>query len=224
MQDLATRLTHLAPRPGNGEPMIADPPLTVALRRPVGLPAGRTAAGRHARGVRRRRDPPQRRTASGRPGPRSAVVGEPSQAPNATSWPSKIDSAHGRSSDAALAAMLQAVRRAGRRGGHEPGARAGPGGDARRRAARRQRPLPARRLPRRPGGAPARHPGRPQRAVECRRGGDPDAGPADHRHLGARAASGTRCCSTGVPTARRTRSPRSAMPPPCRPPWPPLPW
>ena len=79
----------------------------------------------------------------------------------------------------------EAVRRAGRRGGHGPGPRAGPGGDPAGRATRRQRPLPARRVPRRPGGTPARHPGRPQRVVECRCRGDPDAGPAHHRHLGA---------------------------------------
>ena len=78
-----------------------------------------------------------------------------------------------------------AIGRAGRRRRPGPDARAGARRDAHRRAARRERPLPARRLAGRPRRAPAGHPGRAERTVDSRRRGDPDAGPAHHRHLGA---------------------------------------
>src|ERR1700733_2494523 len=47
MQDLATRLPPLAPRPGNWRLDDPDPPVTMELRCPLGLPARRTAAGRY---------------------------------------------------------------------------------------------------------------------------------------------------------------------------------
>ena len=156
----------------------------MALRRPAGVPAGRIAARRHPRGVRRRRDPAQRCPAPGRPGPRGAVVGESSQ--RAARRAGQQDRRGARAVFGRRAGGDAAtLRRAGRRGGYEPGPRPGPGGHPRGRTTRRQRPLPARRVPRRPGGAPARHRGRPQRVVERRRRGDPDAGPAHHRDLGA---------------------------------------
>ena len=106
---------------------------------------------------------------------------------SATRWCPTIDNHHGGSpgADAALAAITNRSAQAGRRRGPGPDARAGPRRHAQRRAARRRGPLPARRLPRRPGGAPAGHRGGAQRAVERGRRGHPDAGSADHRHLGA---------------------------------------
>ena len=51
----------------------------MALRRAARLPAGRAAAGGHSRRLRRRRDPAQRRTPAGRPGPGGPAVGRPAQ-------------------------------------------------------------------------------------------------------------------------------------------------
>ena len=133
----------------------------------------------------------------------------------------RLDTHHGGSpgADAALAAITKPNRQAGRRRRPGPDARAGSGGHPQRRPARRQRPLPPRRLPRRPRRAPAGHPGGAERTVECGRRGHPDAGPADHRHLGA-AVRGQHAAAqrTHLQPAVR-RSPRSATPPPCRPPW-----
>ena len=68
---------------------------------------------------------------------------------------------------------------------------------------RRRGPLPARRLPRRPGGASAGHRGRAERVVERGRRGHPDAGSAASSGRRRPAVSATPCCSTAAPIARR---------------------
>ncbi len=135
-----------------------------------------------------------------------------------------IDSTHGRSPDAALAAMLRRSARAGRRRGAGSRARAGPDRHAQRRTARRQRPIPPRRLPRRPGRTPAGHPGRPQRVVERGRRGHPDAGPAHHRHLGGPLRGQHAAAQRPDLQPAVHESPRSATPRPCRRHWRPLRW
>ena len=130
----------------------------------------------------------------------------------------EIDNHHGGSpgADAALAAITRRADILAADAGLDPMRGPGSGGHAQRRPARRPGPFPARRLPRRPGRASAGHPGGAQRPVERGRRRHPDAGPADHRDVGAALRRATRCCSTAAPTARRTSSPRSVTPPPCR--------
>ena len=134
----------------------------------------------------------------------------------------KIDSMHGRSPDAALAAMLRRSAELAGEAGMDPVH--GPGlvvtlQDAQRDANGRfprdaspddlvvhQQDIQAVLNALWSGGA---------EAIQMR-----TSGSSRPRCL---AASATRYCSTGVPIARPTRSPRSATRQPCKPPWPPLP-
>ena len=184
--------------------MAATRPVPVAPRRARGVPVRRAAAGHHTHGVRGHRDPPQRRPATGRPGARGAASVDRLSAQRETAGrPGRQPPRRVARADAALAAITNEGRRAGRR--RRLDAVHGPGlvvtlDDAQRDAEGRF-----------PGDASADDLVVHQqdivavlnalwsaapRASRCR-----TSGSSPRR---CRGASATRCCSTAGPTARPT--------------------
>ena len=193
---------------------MAEParPVRLALRRPGGLPAApgccwRPPTASPAATRSGAATPRDWSTWSGRRSSRS--TGSPR---SATRWSTEIDTHHGGSpgADAALAAITSSADALAADAGLDP--MRGPGlvvtlTDAQRDADGR--------FPRDASPDDLVVHQQDIQAVlnalwSARRRGHPDAGSADHRARRRRGASGTRCCSTAAPTARRTSSPRSA--------------